>query len=79
MAEKRTYRQYPREFKEEAVALSTDQGYSAQKAADSLCIRSNLLYCWQRQLKDQKSGKNRYQKMSGLNSKNSVKKCENCV
>ena len=37
-------RLYPREFKEEAVALITDQGYSVQKAADSLGIRSNLLY-----------------------------------
>ena len=57
MAEKRNYRQYPREFKEEAVALITDQGYSVQKAADSLGIRSNLLYRWQRQLEDQRSGK----------------------
>ena len=57
MTEKRAYRQYPREFKEEAVALITDQGYSVQKAADSLGIRSNLLYRWQRQLEDQKSGK----------------------
>ena len=56
MTEKRTYSQYPREFKEEAVALMTDQGYSVQKAADSLGIRGNLLYRWQRQLEDQKSG-----------------------
>ena len=57
MTEKRTYSQYPREFKEEAVALITDQGYSVPKAADSLGIRSNLLYRWRRQLEDQKSGK----------------------
>ena len=57
MTEKRSYRQYPREFKEEAVALITDQGYSVQKAADSLGIRSNLLYRWQRQLEDQQLGK----------------------
>ena len=57
MTEKRTYSQYPREFKEEAVALISDQGYSVQKAADSLGIRSNVLYRWQRQLDDQKSGK----------------------
>ena len=56
MTEKRTSSQYPREFKEEAVALMTDQGYSVQKAADSLGIRGNLLYRWQRQLEDQKSG-----------------------
>ena len=46
MTEKRTYSQYPRAFKEEAVALMTDQGYSVQKAADSLGIRGNLLYRW---------------------------------
>ena len=57
MTEKRSYRQYPREFKEEAVVLITDQGCSVQKAADSLGIRSNLLYRWQRQLEDQQSGK----------------------
>ena len=57
MTEKRSYRQYPREFREEAVALISDQGYSVQKAADSLGIRSNLLYHWQRQLEDQRSGK----------------------
>ena len=56
MTEKRTDSQYPREFKEEAVALITDQGYSVQKAADSLGFRSNLLYRWERQLEDQKSG-----------------------
>ena len=55
MTEKRTDSQYPRAFKEEAVALMTDQGYSVQKAADSLGIRSNLLYRWQRQLEDQRS------------------------
>ena len=46
MTEKRTDSQYPRAFKEEAVALMTDQGYSVQKAADSLGIRGNLLYRW---------------------------------
>ncbi|MFT6390196.1 MAG: transposase [Cellvibrionaceae bacterium] len=28
MRQKRTYKQCPREYKEEAVALVTDQGYS---------------------------------------------------
>ena len=56
MTEKRTDSQYPRAFKAEAVALMTDQGYSVQKAADSLGFRSNLLYRWERQLEDQKSG-----------------------
>ena len=57
VTEKRSYRQYPREFKEEAVALISDQGYSVQKVADSVEIRSNILYRWQHQIEDQKSGK----------------------
>ncbi|MGK0341415.1 MAG: transposase [Candidatus Azotimanducaceae bacterium] len=33
MSQKRTYKQHPREYKEEAVGLVTDQGYSVPKAA----------------------------------------------
>ena len=56
MTEKHSYREYLREFKEEAVALITDQGCSVQKAVDSLGIRSNILYRWQHEIEDQKSG-----------------------
>lgn len=56
MTEKRTYKQYPQSFKEEAVALVTEQGYSVQQAADSLGIRSNMLYRWKQQLEQQKQG-----------------------
>jgi transposase len=52
VTEKRSYRQYPPEFREEAVALIADQGYPVQKADDSLGIRSNFLYRWHRQLED---------------------------
>tara|TARA_S200000501_G_C20660578_1_gene671686 strand:+ start:181 stop:471 length:291 start_codon:yes stop_codon:yes gene_type:complete len=58
MKTKRTYKTYPREFKYEAVALVNDQGYSVQKAADSLGIRSNMLYRWKDELDAEKSGKN---------------------
>jgi len=57
MKTKRTYKTYPREFKEEAVALVTEQGYSIQKAADSLGIRSNMLHRWKGQLEAEKAGK----------------------
>ena len=57
MTEKHSYREYLREFKEEAVALITDQGCSVQKAADSLEIRSNILYRWRHEIEDQKSDK----------------------
>ena len=46
MNQKRQYKQYPQEFKEEAVALVNDQGYSGPEAANALGIRSNLLYCY---------------------------------
>ena len=46
MSQKRTYKQYSKEFKEEAVALVRDQGYSVPEAARSLGIASNMLYRW---------------------------------
>jgi len=46
MNQKRVYKSYPKEFKEEAVALVTEQGYSVAKAAESLGIRANQLYDW---------------------------------
>lgn len=44
MSKKRTYQSYSCEFKAEAVALVTQQGYSVPEVAASLGIRSNLLY-----------------------------------
>jgi len=46
MNQKRVYKSYPKEFKEEAVALVTDQGYTVVDAAESLGIRANQLYDW---------------------------------
>ncbi len=43
MGQKRSYKRYPKEFKEEAVALIRDQGYSVPEAAKSLGVASNLL------------------------------------
>jgi transposase len=37
---------YFKEFKEEAVALIQDQGYTVPEAAKSLGIASNILYRW---------------------------------
>ncbi|KZW98708.1 transposase [Pseudoalteromonas luteoviolacea] len=41
---KRKNRTYTNEFKQEAVALVTEQGYSVPKAAASLGITDKLLY-----------------------------------
>ncbi len=46
MGQKRTNKQYSKEFKEEAVALIRDQGYTVPETAKSLGIASNILYRW---------------------------------
>ena len=46
MNQKRSYKQYAKEFKDEAVALVLEQGYSVPEAAKSLGIAANILYRW---------------------------------
>ena len=46
MSEKRSYKSYTKEFKEEALALLSEQGYSVQEAASALGITTSLLYSW---------------------------------
>tara|TARA_R110000787_G_C13354578_1_gene439432 strand:+ start:67 stop:357 length:291 start_codon:yes stop_codon:yes gene_type:complete len=57
MSQKRSYKQYPKEFKEEAVALVLDQGYSVPQAAKSLGIAANMLYRWKDLHEQQAEGK----------------------
>jgi transposase len=57
MSQKRSYKTYTKEFKEEAVNLVNEQGYSVAEAAKSLGIRSSLLYRWKQQIEDQQQGK----------------------
>ena len=42
MGQKRTNKQYSKEYKEEAVVLIRDQGYTVPEAAKSLGIASNI-------------------------------------
>ena len=56
MNKKRQYKTHPREFKEEAVALVTEQGYSMADVASSLNIKTNLLYNWKNKLEQEASG-----------------------
>jgi len=56
MNQKRQYKTYTKAFKEEAVALVNDQGYTVPEAAQSLGIRANLLYGWKQQFEDKQSG-----------------------
>jgi transposase len=57
MSQKRTHKQYPKEFKEEAVALVHDQGYSVPEAAKSLGIATSMLYKWKDKIEGQLEGK----------------------
>ena len=52
----RTRRAYTEEFKREAVALVTEQGYRITQAARSLDIGANLLGRWKHQFEAQATG-----------------------
>lgn len=54
--EKRTRRKYTQEFKQDAVALVVDQGYSLAEAARSLDISDAILRRWKREYEAQLSG-----------------------
>jgi transposase len=56
MNQKKVYKSYPKEFKEEAIALVTEQGYSVAEAAESLGIRANQLYDWKAKIESAKQG-----------------------
>ena len=57
MSQKRTYKQYSKEFKDEAVSLVREQGYSVPDAAKSLGLASNILYRWKEKFEAQLEGK----------------------
>lgn len=54
--QKRTIRKYTDEFREEAVKLVTEQGYTVAEAAKALGITTKLLYNWKDKLAKQASG-----------------------
>jgi transposase len=49
---KKTRRNYTKEFKEEAVKLITEQGYSNSEAGRNLGVSPNLLSKWKREIED---------------------------
>jgi transposase len=57
MIQKRSYKQYPKGFKDEAVALALEQGYSVPEAAKSLAITAGLLYKRKEHHEEQLEGK----------------------
>lgn len=46
MGQIRTHKTYPDQFKDEAVALVREQGYTVPEAAKALGINQGLLYRW---------------------------------
>ncbi|GBF30781.1 insertion element IS6110 uncharacterized 12.0 kDa protein [bacterium MnTg04] len=55
-AEKRQRSNYPEDFKRDAVALVTQQGYKISEAARSLGVGANLLGRWRRQFENEAFG-----------------------
>ena len=53
---KKQRKTHSREFKQEAVALVTDQGYSCAEAGRSLGASGALIGRWKQQLEDDRSG-----------------------
>ena len=49
-AERRKRRKFAEDFKREAVALVTEQGYSVAEAARSLDVGENLIRRWRQQI-----------------------------
>lgn len=47
---------YTEEFKQEAVALVTEQGYTIMEATRSLDLSNNLIGRWKRELEDMENG-----------------------
>ena len=54
---KRTYKQYTPEFKQEAVNLVLEQGYTVPEAAKSLGVSTTLLYKWKDKIEAERGGK----------------------
>ncbi|WP_143870695.1 IS3 family transposase [Catenovulum sediminis] len=56
MSLKKSHKSYPQEFKDEAVLMVTEQGYSVSEAAKSLGIGTSLLYKWKDKYDAQQQG-----------------------
>src|SRR5210317_455401 len=54
--ETRKRRNYTEDFKRDAVALVTEQGYKPSEAARSLGIGDNLVRRWKREFEEEASG-----------------------
>jgi transposase len=55
-SETRKRREYTEDFKRDAVALVTEQGYKPSEAARSLGVGANLIRRWKREFEEEASG-----------------------
>jgi transposase len=55
ITQKSSYKQYPKAFREAAVALITEQGYTVAKAAEALGVATNMRYRWKENAEKQKA------------------------
>ena len=51
---------YTQQFKEETVALVTEQGYSVIEAAEAVGVRPNQIYNWKQRIVDEATGANAF-------------------
>ncbi len=56
MSLKQSHKSYPQAFKDEAVLMVLDQGYSVADAAKSLGVGISLLYKWKEKYEAQRQG-----------------------
>ncbi|MCL1107918.1 IS3 family transposase [Shewanella algicola] len=56
MSLKQSHKSYPQAFKDEAVLMVLDQGYSVADAAKSLGVGTSLLYKWKEKYEAQRQG-----------------------
>ena len=56
MNQKRKYKSYTKEFKQEVVALVMEQGYSVVEAAEAVGVNPNQIYAWKKYFEEQASG-----------------------
>ena len=53
---KRKNKTYTNQFKEETVALVTEQGYAFIEASEAVGVRPNQIYNWKQRLAEEVSG-----------------------
>ena len=76
MSLKKSHKNYPQEFKDEAVLMVSEQGYSVAEAAKSLGVGTSVLYKWKEKFEALRQGitleKSERDEMNRLRRENKV-------